>query len=262
MRGNGFDGALAAAKLHIRVGHVEAGFVSFDRMMPEEINRVVADHISDLLFAPTETARQHLLNEGIEDKTISVTGNTIVDAVFQNRDVSKEESEYPWHSTEGLFPRHCPPAGECRFSRAPQKHHPGDPRDPRGILTARPHPDAPPPRKMVEQFNIPLSGITVIEPTGFFEFLHLESNARLILTDSGGVQEESCILGVPCVTLRNTTERPETIDVGANMLVGTGCDRIRAGVNEMVNARWVWENPYGDGRARVRIVESILGMKF
>ena len=113
----------------------------------------------------------------------------------------------------------------------------------------------------MEQFNIPLSGITVIEPTGFFEFLHLESNARLILTDSGGVQEESCILGVPCVTLRNTTERPETIDVGANMLVGTGCDRIRAGVNEMVNARWVWENPYGDGRARVRIVESILGMK-
>jgi len=119
MRGNGFAGTLAAAKLHIRVGHVEAGFVSFDRTMPEEINRVVADHISDLLFAPTETARQNLLNEGIEDNKISVTGNTIVDAVFQNLDISKEESEYPrhsWHSTEGLLPRHCPPAGECGFS--------------------------------------------------------------------------------------------------------------------------------------------------
>ncbi len=81
-------GALAAAKLHIRVGHVEAGFVSFDRMMPEEINRVVADYISDLLFAPTETARQHLLNEGIGDKKISVTGNTVVDAVFRNLEIS------------------------------------------------------------------------------------------------------------------------------------------------------------------------------
>ena len=114
---------------------------------------------------------------------------------------------------------------------------------------------------MVEQFNIPLSGISVIEPIGFFEFLQRESNARRILTDSGGVQEESCILGVPCVTLRNTMERPETIAVGANHLVGTGWDRIRAGVKEMVNARRVWENPYGEGRARVRILGSILGMK-
>jgi len=109
---------------------------------------------------------------------------------------------------------------------------------------------------MVEQFNIPLCGISVIEPTGFFEFLHLKSNARLIRTDSGGVQEESCIFGVPCVTLRNTTERPETIAVGANVMVGTGCDRIRAGMNEMVHARRVWENPYGDGRASVRIVDT------
>ena len=81
-------GALAAAKLHIRVGHVEAGFVSFDRTMPEEINRVVADHISDLLFAPTETARQNLLNDGIEDNKISETGNTMVDAVFRNLEIS------------------------------------------------------------------------------------------------------------------------------------------------------------------------------
>jgi len=169
MRGNGFAGALAAAKLHIRVGHVEAGFVSFDWMMPEEINRVIADHISDLLFAPTETARQHLLNEGIEDKKISVPGNTIVDAVFQNQDISKEESKYPWHSTEGLFPRHCTPAGACGFPQAPQKHHPGASCDPPVVLTARHHPDAPPPRKMVEQFSIRLSGIPVIEPTGFLK---------------------------------------------------------------------------------------------
>jgi len=113
--------------------------------MPEEINRVVADPISDLLFAPTGTARQHLLNEGIEGNKISVTGNTIIDAIFQNMDVSKEESKYPrhsWHSTDRLFPRHCPSAGECRFSRAPHKHHPGASCDPPGLLTARHHPDA------------------------------------------------------------------------------------------------------------------------
>jgi UDP-N-acetylglucosamine 2-epimerase (non-hydrolysing) len=112
---------------------------------------------------------------------------------------------------------------------------------------------------MVEQFSIPLSGITVIEPTGFFEFLQLESNARLILTDSGGVQEESCILGVPCVTLRNTTERPETIEVGANVLVGTSPEQIRDGVREMLNQQRHWENPYGDGNTSVRIVNSISG---
>jgi len=104
-----------------------------------------------------------------------------------------------------------------------------------------------------------LSGITVIEPTGFLEFLHLESNARLILTDSGGVLEESCIPGVPCVTLRNTTERPETIDVGSNVLVGTRPEQIREGVREQLNQQRHWENPYGDGSARVRIVHSISG---
>jgi len=144
MHGNRFAGALAAVKLHIPVGHVEVGFMSFDRMMPDEINRVVADHISDLLFAPTGTARQHLLNEGIDEKNIFVTGNMIVDAVFQNQEISKEESEYPWHNTGGRFPCHCPPAGECGFPRAPQKHHPGASRDPRGLLTARHLPDAPP----------------------------------------------------------------------------------------------------------------------
>ena len=114
-------------------------------------------------------------------------------------------------------------------------------------------------RKMVEQFNISLCGISVIEPTGFFEFLQLESNARLILTDSGGVQEESCILGVPCVTLRNTTERPETITVGSNMLVGTSPDQILKGVIVMLNQQRYWENPYGDGTASVSIVNRISG---
>lgn len=252
-------GALAAAKLHIKVGHVEAGLRSFDRMMPEEINRVVADHISDYLFAPTETARQNLLNEGIDEKKIFVTGNTIVDAVFQNMDIAKKRANILSIRPKNYF-----------LVTAHRQENVDSPEHLKNIIRgleaiheeySQPviFPMHPRTRKMVEQFNIQLSGITVIEPTGFLEFLQLESNARLILTDSGGVQEESCILGVPCVTLRNTTERPETIDVGANMLVGTRPEQILKGVKEMLNKQRHWENPYGDGSSSVSIVNSISG---
>ncbi|MDD3136258.1 MAG: UDP-N-acetylglucosamine 2-epimerase (non-hydrolyzing) [Methanoregula sp.] len=257
-------GALAAAKLHIPIGHVEAGLRSFDRQMPEEINRVVADHISDLLFAPTETARQHLLHEGIPHDKILVTGNTVVDAVFQSLAIARTKSNIT--ETLGIMPKGYFLVTSHRQENvdSPETLH----EIIRALLAIHAEyslpvifPMHPRTKKMAQQFQLPLCGITVIDPTGFFDFLQLESNARLILTDSGGVQEEACILGVPCVTLRNTTERPETIDAGANLLAGTGCDRIREGVNEMLNARRTWENPYGDGRAGVRIVESILGMK-
>ena len=250
-------GALAAVKLHIRVGHVEAGLRSFDRTMPEEINRVVADHISDNLFAPTETARQNLLHEGIADDKISVTGNTIVDAVFQNQDIAKKKANIL--DTLGLEPN-----GYFLVTAHRQENvdSPGNLKNIiRGICAIHEEysqpvifPMHPRTRKMVEQFNISLSGISVIEPTGFLDFLQMEANARLILTDSGGVQEEACILGVPCVTLRNTTERPETIAVGANMLVGTRCEQIQEGAKEMLKERNPWNNPYGDGRASVSIV--------
>jgi UDP-N-acetylglucosamine 2-epimerase (non-hydrolysing) len=256
-------GALAAAKLHIKVGHVEAGLRSFDRTMPEEINRVVADHISDYLFAPTETARQNLLNEGIEDNKICVTGNTIVDAVFQNMDIAKKRANIL--NTLSIKPKNY------FIVTAHRQENVDSPETLKNIIrgleavhTEYSHPVIfpmhPRTRKMIEQFNIPLSGITVIEPTGFLEFLQLESNARLILTDSGGVQEESCILGVPCVTLRNTTERPETIDVGSNMLVGTRPEQILKGVKEMLNQQRHWENPYGDGSASVSIVSVCNGL--
>jgi len=251
-------GALVAAKLHIRVGHVEAGLRSFDRQMPEEINRVVADHISDYLFAPTETARQNLLHEGIEDTKIFVIGNTIVDAVFQNMDISKRKANIL--DALGLEPK-----GYFLVTSHRQENvdSPETLRNIiKGLRTIREEyslpvifPIHPRTKKMADQFNIPLDGISVIEPTGFLEFLQLEANARLILTDSGGVQEESCILGVPCVTLRNTTERPETIDVGANMLAGTDAQRIVDAASRMSFCKKEWQNPYGNGKAGERIVE-------
>ena len=111
---------------------------------------------------------------------------------------------------------------------------------------------------MIERFGFELDGIRAIEPLGFLEFLQLEANARLALTDSGGVQEEACILGVPCVTLRDNTERPETLDVGANVLAGTESQRIIEGARKMLGTREGWKNPFGEGNTGQRIIQ-ILG---
>lgn len=256
-------GALAASKLHIRVGHVEAGLRSFDRTMPEEINRVVADHISDYLFAPTETARRYLQNEGIEESKICVTGNTIVDAVFQNQEIAKKRANIL--DTLGLAPQ-----GYFLVTSHRQENV-DSPETLRSIIAGLEavhreyslpviFPMHPRTRKMVEQFGISLDGITVMNPVGFLEFLQLESNARLVLTDSGGVQEETCILGVPCVTLRENTERPETIEVGANVLAGTDSAEILASAGQMLSQTGSWENPYGDGMASRMIVTICNGL--
>jgi UDP-N-acetylglucosamine 2-epimerase (non-hydrolysing) len=256
-------GALAAAKLHIRVGHVEAGLRSFDRTMPEEINRVVADHISDYLFAPTETARRYLEREGIEENKISVTGNTIVDAVFQNREISEAKADI-------LDTLGREPLGYFLVTSHRQENV-DNPEKLQSIIAGLQavhreyelpviFPMHPRTRKMAERFGIPLDGVSPMEPVRFLEFLQLEANARLVLTDSGGVQEETCILGVPCVTLRKNTERPETIEVGANLLVGTGATEILAGVREMLSRPRTWENPYGDGMASRMIVTICNGL--
>lgn len=257
-------GALAAAKLRIRVGHVEAGLRSFDRTMPEEINRVVADHISDYLFAPTETARRYLQNEGIEENKICVTGNTIVDAVFQNQEIAKKRANIL--DTLGLAPQ-----GYFLVTSHRQENV-DNPDTLQNIIAGLEavhreyslpviFPMHPRTRKMVEQFGISLDGISVMNPVGFLEFLQLESNARLVLTDSGGVQEETCILGVPCVTLRANTERPETIEVGANVLAGTDSAEILRCVQRMLDKKRHWSNPYGDGTAGSMITTICGGIR-
>jgi len=249
-------GALAAAKLHIRVGHVEAGLRSFDRWMPEEINRVVADHVSDLLFAPTDTARDNLLSEGIPGGKIHMTGNTIVDAVFQDLDIARRKGGVL--DDLGLTP------GKYFLVTAHRAENVDDRSRLAGILEGLREiseeydlpvifPLHPRTEKMLSSFGIPTGSIRTIPPVGFLEFLQLEANARLVLTDSGGVQEEACILGVPCVTLRENTERPETLAVGSNMLAGTDASRIVLAARNMLELRREWSNPFGDGQAGRRI---------
>ena len=253
-------GALAASKMHIKVGHVEAGLRSFDRNMPEEINRVVADHISDYLFAPTEIARSNLLKEGIPDNKIFVTGNTIVDSVYQNREIARRKVDVL--KNLGLK------AGEYFLVTAHRAENVDDKSRLGGIIRGLEmisqefslpvvFPIHPRTRKMVAQFGFNLDGIKAIDPVGFLEFLQLETNARLALTDSGGVQEETCILGVPCVTLRDNTERPETLDVKSNILVGARAMEMLNGANQMLPKGNDWKNPFGDGNASKLIINCL-----
>lgn len=254
-------GALAAAKLHIKVGHVEAGLRSYDRDMPEEINRLLTDHCSDYLFAPTEKAKAVLLGECISESKIFVTGNTIVDAVYQNWQVAGEGMNTL--SNLGLEP------GKYFLVTLHRQGNVDNPSRFASIVegldalaaefeTMLIYPIHPRSRKMMVDFDLKPKNITLIEPVDFLEFLQLEINARLILTDSGGVQEESCILGVPCVTLRDNTERPETIEVGSNILAGTLPEKILECSKTMLARENNWENPFGDGKAGKRIVD-ILG---
>ena len=258
-------GALAASKLGIRVGHVEAGLRSYDRRMPEEINRVVADHISDYLFAPTVQSRDILLGEGISDEKVFVTGNTVVDAVYQNLKIVNGRADWD-ENPESIFGTGLDLEPNGYFlATAHRQENVDDAARFAGILRGLElvseefslpviYPIHPRSRKMMEEFSLDAEGVTFIEPLDYLSFLKLEADARMVLTDSGGVQEETCILKVPCVTLRDNTERPETAMVGANVLVGVDPGKILEGARVMIGRERDWESPFGDGRAGERIV--------
>jgi UDP-N-acetylglucosamine 2-epimerase (non-hydrolysing) len=254
------SGALAATKLGIKVGHVEAGLRSYDQRMPEETNRVLTDHCSDILFAPTEKSKQNLLREGIPPEKIVVTGNTIVDAVQQNLELSKSSSDVLDHLS-------LKPGGYLLATIHRQENVDDEGRFQdimvglelasrksglRVIYPVHPHSR----RRMID-FGIRPERVDLLEPMDYLSFLQLQRSARLVLTDSGGVQEETCILNVPCVTLRDNTERPETLDVGSNVLAGTSPDSVAEKVDMMIQRKVGWTNPFGDGKAAARIVERV-----
>jgi len=255
--------ALASVKLHVKVGHVEAGLRSRDMSMPEEINRIVADHVSCYLYAPTESARRNLLDEGIDEKKVFVTGNTVVDSVRQNLNIAERETDILDElniNREGYV-----------LATAHRAENVDVMERLRGILDSLEliyrefglpiiYPVHPRTTKRMQELglNVP-DGTRLIEPLGYLQFLQLERNAKIVMTDSGGVQEETCVLGVPCVTMRENTERPETLEVGSNILVGTCPQRIFEGVRKMLAARRNWKNPFGDGNAAGRIVDTLEG---
>lgn len=253
-------GALAAAKLGIKVGHVEAGLRSYDRNMPEEINRVLADHVSDYLFAPTPKSIEILLHEGIEENKVFLVGNTVVDAVCQNLEIAQLESN--------IFDTLGVESYKYMIATAHRQENVDDKKKFSGLICGLQkvqrefripliYPIHPRAKKQLAQFKIDYAGITFIEPLDYLSFLQLESKASLVLTDSGGVQEETCILGVPCVTLRDNTERPETVEVGSNVLVGTDPEKILAASKISFDHKKNWTNPFGDGTTGEKIVKIL-----
>jgi UDP-N-acetylglucosamine 2-epimerase (non-hydrolysing) len=259
--------ALAGRKLGIQVAHMEAGLRSHDWSMPEEHNRIIIDHISEYLFAPSEPARQNLIADNVKGN-IWVVGNTIVDAVKQNLNIAHKKSK--------IIERLGLARGEYILLTCHREENVDLVERITGIVNSvRPitetfgrtivFPVHPRTRKRLIQFDLQKQlesnkRLFQIEPVGYLDFLNLLANAWVVLTDSGGIQEESCIMKVPCVTLRNNTERPETLEVGSNTIAGVQTDQIIKAIEEMVNRPRTWTNPFGDGNAARRII-SILHEK-
>jgi UDP-N-acetylglucosamine 2-epimerase len=250
-------GALAAAKIHIPVAHVEAGLRSFNRTMPEEHNRVLADACSDLLFSPTQTAVDNLAREGIT-RGVHLVGDVMFDAVLQHGTLALQRS----HILEEL---HLTPR-EFALATIHRPYNADDPSRLREILAALAalempvvFPIHPRTRDLLAQIGNPQSPIRSlqsVDPLGYLDMLVLEQNAALILTDSGGVQKEAYFFGVPCVTLRPETEWVETVAAGWNRLAWGDA----AAVLEAVRGPWPSEPPapiFGDGHAAERIVEIL-----
>ena len=257
--------ALVCAKLGVKVAHVEAGLRSRDRTMPEEINRVLTDQIADLLLTPSTDADENLLAEGIPPERIRFVGNVMIDSLYKSLERARISSiKSDLGVTEGQYAvltLHRPSNVDDReiFERilfALEK-----------ISAALPiiFPVHPRTRKTIEAFGLTervssIRNLRLIEPLGYLDFLSLYSKARLVLTDSGGIQEETTALGIPCLTLRENTERPITVELGTNVVVGTDTEKIvseaTAILHNSVN-REVRQPPLWDGHTAERIVAAL-----
>jgi UDP-N-acetylglucosamine 2-epimerase (non-hydrolysing) len=247
--------ALVCAKLMVRVAHVEAGLRSFDRTMAEEINRVLTDRLADMLFTHSEDADINLQREGIPAEKIFRVGNVMIDSLI----------------------RFLPAAMQCSRNGLPERyavvtlHRPSNVDDSarlKGILQSLLEvneqlevvfPVHPRTRQRIEQFGINIEKLHLLEPLPYIEFLSLQRQAALVITDSGGVQEETTYLGVPCLTLRTNTERPVTVTMGTNTLIGQDLGRLHSEVTKILegNAKKGSIPPLWDGRAGERIAEVL-----
>jgi UDP-N-acetylglucosamine 2-epimerase (non-hydrolysing) len=258
--------AIVCAKLGIKVAHVEAGLRSGDRSMPEEINRILTDSISDLLFTTSQDADKNLLKEGVPSTKIRFVGNVMIDSLLGHLKLAEVS---PVRETLGLKENGYGVVTLHRPSNV------DDEENLRRILDALVEvsrrlpvifPVHPRTRSKIEEFDltgtISASGLRLIEPLGYLDFMRLYSGARMVMTDSGGLQEETTVLGIRCLTLRENTERPITIDMGTNQLVGTDPQNIKDAALSILDSST--ENfkakipPLWDGKAAGRICDELI----
>jgi UDP-GlcNAc3NAcA epimerase len=248
-------GAVVAAKLHIRIAHIESGLRSFNRAMPEEINRIVADHVSDVLFCPTPVATEHLRNEGLGGKALMV-GDVMYDAALQFREIAGRKIAAPNYA-----------AGAFALATIHRAENTDDPKRLAGILAALEEisreicpvvlPLHPRTRKMLAGAGYSALSISVVAPVSYLEMLVLESRARFILTDSGGVQKEAYFFQKPCITMRHETEWTETLENRCNVLAGADAAQILAAARA-TGIAGPWLAKYGDGNAGSLIANALL----
>lgn len=256
--------SLVSSKLGVKIAHVEAGLRSFDREMPEEINRLVTDVLSDLLFVTEKSGIENLKNEGISDSKVHFTGNVMIDSLVYFLEKAKQSPILEQMNLSKqdyvLVTLHRPSNVDVKenlvklinaFSTIEKKLKIVFPMHPRT-------------RKMLSQFGLDnqikaLKNLIITDPIGYLDFMNLMQYSRLVLTDSGGIQEETTFLGIPCITMRENTERPVTIDVGTNILVGSDTDlivketeKILAGNEKKGTIPDLW-----DGHAAERIVKIL-----
>lgn len=271
--------ALVASKLHIPVAHVEAGLRSFDRTMPEEINRLLTDQISDYLFTPSSDANENLKKEGIPSKKIFLVGDIMIDNLFYNLKKIKDSD---------IFQKFNLVSGQSKASIKDYAlltlHRPSNVDNKKSLIQIFKalkaiskeipiiFPIHPRTRKMVTQFNLEnylnfevynsinvKKAINIIDPLGYLDFLALMSKAKLVLTDSGGIQEETTVLGIPCLTLRDTTERPITLTEGTNVLVHNETEKIIGEARKILSGfKYKRKCPdLWDGKTAERIVDTL-----
>ena len=251
--------AITSVKLHIPFGHVESGLRSFDRSMPEEINRIMVDHISDYLFVPSLVSETNLKVEGIQIDKIFNIGNTVVDAVNWSIKLAEKKSKI-------LKKLKLKNKKFCLFTLH-RESNTSDAKKIKNVFSALKQihtkykldiicPLHPRTSKIIKEYKIKKpKEIRFIEPIGYFDSLLLIKNAYVTITDSGGIQEESYLLCTPCITLRENTERPETIEVGANQLTGTDTKKILKAFNNVKSKKW--NEYYGQGDTAKKILDII-----
>jgi UDP-N-acetylglucosamine 2-epimerase (non-hydrolysing) len=272
------------------IAHVESGLRSFDRTMPEEINRVVTDHVSDLLFVTEESGLQNLRNEGISSNQVHFVGNTMIDSLL----AFKEKADASTILDDLALRKHCKEGGKndtIRRYALLTLHRPANVDNPDAFLNIlggleelEKHcpivfPVHPRTRQRMKEFGLEFqsgmkapkikddardsqsghTGIILTDPLGYLDFLCLMKNAAIVVTDSGGIQEETTCLGIPCVTVRENTERPVTVEFGTNIIAGTEKNRIKDAIRQQMGRKAAKSMPqHWDGRAATRIIDVMI----
>jgi UDP-N-acetylglucosamine 2-epimerase (non-hydrolysing) len=250
--------ALVCSKLLTPIGHVEAGLRSFDRTMPEEINRMVTDRLSDILFTPSEDGDRNLKHEGVPETRIYRVGNVMIDSLIRQLPAARSFPKNGFPNRFALVTLHRP--SNVDDSDSLQKVL-------RSLIDASGQLDIifpvhPRTRQRIAEFGLKTDKLHLLEPVPYTEFLSLQSRAAVVITDSGGIQEETTYLGVPCLTLRSSTERPITVDVGTNVLVGDGKDMLESELNKILvgNGKKGSVPPLWDGHTGERIAKIIASL--